>query len=320
MITNIPEGTKDYLFEECRVKRGIERALISFFEEQDYNEIITPTFEFYEAFASQKIFADEEMYKLIDTAGRILVLRPDCTTPVARLLGTLLRDSKMPLKLCYNQNIFRLNNSAGGKKDEITQCGVELIGENGIKSDIEIIATAINALIKCGLANFKLEIGDVGLFKALAGKINFADGDLKRARTLIENKNFAALKTLLEKYKGSEQLNSLPSLFGGVEIIKTASLKLNNENSQKILGKLEEIMMGLEKLGLSDYVMLDLGLVSHIDYYSGIIFRAYVEGAGRCVLSGGRYDNLLEKFGKPEMAAGFAVNVDAILDIVLKKA
>lgn len=315
-IKNIPEGTKDSLFEECKLKRSIESSLKNGFEKMGYNEIITPSIEFFDVFYMQKTFDAENMYKLFDSKNRLLALRPDCTTPIARVVATRLKDSPLPLKLYYNQNVFRTNDNFNGKRDEITQCGVELIGEAGLDADVALILAAITSLKECVGDNFKIEIGNVGIFKSLAVQCGLSQEDFEDARAFIESKNFAALNSLLDKYgeKGA-RLKKLPSLFGGSEVFD----EIKSEETNEILDNLKKLYDALCKKGQEKYILIDLGYVNHIDYYTGIVFRGYIDGSGQTVLSGGRYDKLLEKFGFDAPATGFAINVDAVADTILRE-
>ena len=314
-IKNIPEGTKDGLFEDCKIKRKAESALKEGFEKMGYNEIITPSIEFFDVFFQQEGFDAESMYKLFDSKNRLLVLRPDCTTPIARVVSTRLKDAPLPLRLYYNQNIFRTNDNFNGKRDEVTQCGVELIGAKGIKADVDIIASAVISLKRCYGENFKIEIGHEGLFNSLVQTGNIEKEDEERIRRYIENKNIASLNNLLKKYgDASSVLRLLPKLFGGIEVIDEALKEIKDKKAVEIVNYLKNIYDELKNLGLEKYIMIDLGLIHKINFYTGIIFRGYIEGSGLTVLSGGRYDTLLSKFGYNLPATGFAVNVDAIVE------
>lgn len=316
---NIPEGTKDSLFEECKIKRKVENEFKTVFEGMGYNEIITPSIEFFDVFYAPDTFKSENMYKLFDAKNRLLVLRPDCTTPIARVVATKLKDLPRPIKLYYNQNVFRANDNLGGKRDEFTQCGVELIGADGFKADIQIILTAISSLKSCFSDNFKLEIGHIGFFKAIAGLCELSNEDYEEARNLIEQKNLASLNSLLLKYgEKAEKLKILPRLFGGSEVFIEAVKEGLNDEAIKILNYLKELYDELCKLGYKNNIIVDLGLVNKINYYTGIVFIGYIDGSGQKVLSGGRYDNLLSKFGSDEPATGFAINVDCVADTLLK--
>ncbi|KIN81086.1 ATP phosphoribosyltransferase regulatory subunit [Clostridium botulinum] len=321
----IPKGMKDILFEESNIKLNVEERLRKIYKYSGFSEIISPTIEFYDVFNSNiQAIPQEKMYKLFDNLGRILVLRPDMTTPIGRITGTKMKDCTYPLKLCYTANIFRVNEKLNGKRVEITQSGIEIIGTKGIKSDVDSIVTAINALLSLGLRNFKIELGEAGLFEALTENMRIEEENLKKLKEIIRNKNYVALKKFLDeislKYSKEdfEIIENLPKLFGDIEIIEKAKALTKNEKALQFLNDIYNIYKSIENIGLGSYISIDLGMVQNIDYYTGIIFKGYVEEVGDSILSGGRYDNLIQHFGVELPATGFAINVDDIM-IALKK-
>ena len=312
---NTPEGTRDRLFAECRDRRQVQSKLTHLFRQRGYAEIITPEVEFYDLFVkSGNPMPQESMLKIIDRSGKICVMRPDCTTPIARVAATKLRDMVFPQRLYYNQTIFRSSGANKGGNSEIAQCGVELIGASGQKADVEMVALAVEALAACGLKNFHIELGHVDFFRSVEGQMELEPEQAETMRQLIENKNFAALNDFLEPYgtqPASMALRNLSRLFGGREVLEEAE-RLIGKNAA--LDHLKEVYSELEKAGYGDYLRFDLGLVHQIDYYTGLVFRGYAEGFGAAVLSGGRYDHLVETFGRPAQATGFAVDVDGVAE------
>lgn len=318
-----PEGTKDYLFHELKLRKKIENKLKDIFEYRGYNQVVTPSFEFLDVFSmSQKGIAVEKMYKLVDFKGRLLSLRADTTMPIARLCATRLKNEKMPLRLYYNQSVYSVNQSLKGRSDEILQSGIELIGDSTQKSDIEVLVTAIKALQGVKMDNFRLEIGHIGIFNNLVNKLNITKEEKENIRLLIENKNYPALNDELDNLKQKDIANiikMLPRLFGGKDVFEKArQLVKNYKEVLSLLEYLEEIYDTLSKLSLNQQIIVDLGIVNKADYYTGIVFKGYVEGFGEEILSGGRYDNLLKEFGRDLSAIGFGVNVDAVLKVLLK--
>jgi ATP phosphoribosyltransferase regulatory subunit len=323
---HIPDGTRDILFHDCVNKIKIDQAFRNVYISRGFHEIITPTLEFYDVFNGEKDWIEQEhMYKLFDNSGRILVLRPDLTTPIARIAGTKLRDSYYPLRLCYSSNVFRTNESWNGKKNEFTQSGVELIGIDNFRADVEVLITAIEALLQSGVSNFKVELGQIQFFKGMIEDLSLQEEELERLRSYIENKNFGALKDFLQSRAAVlgqstiEALNSLPKLFGGIEVIEEGRKITKNKKALEALDNIENIYSILENMGLSKYISVDLGMVHHIDYYTGLIFRGYIEGAGDDVLYGGRYDSLIKRFGVDAPATGFAINVDSVVEVLNKQ-
>lgn len=322
----IPDGMKDILFDECNLKLNIERCLRKVYKYSGFYEIISPTLEFYDVFNStNQSIPQEKMYKLFDSAGRILVLRPDMTTPIGRITSTKLNGSTYPLKLCYTSNIFRINENLNGKMSEITQSGVEVIGVKNSKTDAQILITAIKALLQLGLKNFKIELGQANFFKALIENINLHEEEIEKLRKLIENKNSISLSNFLrEKEIGVHEedikiLEKLPQLFGNIEIIDKARSLTKNPRAIEALDNICEIYSIIEKIGLSSYIAIDLGMVQNLDYYTGVIFKGYADEVGDYILSGGRYDNLIEQFGSSLPATGFAINVDNIMMALMKQ-
>lgn len=316
----IPEGMRDILFEECYGKTVLENILRERYLAGGFVDVVSPTLEFYDVFSGEnQTLEQEKMYKLFDRQGRIVVLRPDMTTPIARIAATKIRDEVFPLKLCYNSNVFRINEDWNGKVSEITQSGIEIIGIEGCKADIEVIITAINALLTAGLKNFKIELGQSEFFKGL---IEDSRLDLEKQevlRKLIENKNLNSLKSFLAHNKSLlngdtiEILSKLPQLFGNIKILEEARKMTKSTRAIKALDNIKEIYDVLDKLGVASYIDIDLGMVHHINYYTGIIFRGYSSEVGNIILSGGRYDNLLSQFGRSLPATGLAFNVDSIM-------
>ena len=174
-----PEGTHDLLFDESVARRAVEDKLRCLFESYGYSEVITPGLEFYDVFTLKtRYFAQESMYKLSDAKGRLMVLRPDSTMPIARLSASRLKDEMYPLKLFYNQNIFRINPKNSGRDDEITQSGIEIIGGDPKRADMEALNLATEVLKTCAVDDFRLEIGDSAFFKALISNVTDDEDDI----------------------------------------------------------------------------------------------------------------------------------------------
>lgn len=313
MPVNTPEGTRDRLYAECADRRRVQNTLTRLFAEKGYTEVSTPETEHYDLFVmSGNPLPQEDLLKVIDRSGKILVLRPDCTVPIARVAATKLKTVPLPQRLYYNETVFRSGQAHRGGSSEIAQCGVELIGAAGQEADGEIIALAAEALKAVSPRAFHIEIGYVGLFRALAGELGLDAVQTEQMRRLIESKHFAALSDFLAPYKahpGCGALSRLSQLFGGAEVLDEAEALIGPRPELTNLRALHKFL--LEK-GLGGCVRFDLGLVNRIDYYTGVVFRGYVEGAGAPVLSGGRYDHLVEKFGRPAAAIGFSVDADAV--------
>lgn len=306
-----PIGTRDRLYGECRARRKIEDALRNLFIRRGFSEVSSPGFEYYDAcLAPENPMPQEMLFKMSECTGKLLVLRPDMTTPIARIAATKLPEQMLPARLCYVEKVYRAGRADTGYSTEILQGGIEMLGYRGIEADIMMIVMAVDALRACTDKKIAIELGFSGYFKMLAGRLSMTDTEFERMRTYIENKNFAALSDMLEGFGDNDAtraLKNLSRMFGGIEIL---------ENTDGELAYLKELYKGLEKAGVADVVSIDLGLVHQIDYYSGIIIRGYMEGVGTPVLSGGRYDNLIASFGKEVPAVGFAIDIDAVAECV----
>lgn len=316
-----PEGTRDLLFEECAAKRIISERITRLFESYGYSEVITPGLEFYDVFNGKvRYFPQETMYKLVDGKNRLMVLRPDSTMPIARLAATRLSAEELPLKLFYNQNIFMVNPKDSGRDDEISQCGIEILGGRSDVADREALVLAAKALSECD-EDYRLEIGDSGIFRGLLANYDCDDDLAENTREWIETKNLPLLDWKYSNAKSPEEeaFKALPRLFGGFEVFEKAREYLHGEAAEQKLARLEKLCGELCGIIPKEKIRVDLGLVHKKDYYTGIIFRGYVEGYGQPVLSGGRYDTLLGDFGRDAAAVGFGVNVEAAARVLLQK-
>lgn len=317
-----PEGTKDLLFEECLANRTVSSILGNVFSHRGFHEVLTPGIEFYDLFSEDiSGIPMEYMFKMSDSKGRLMVMRPDSTLPIARMVSTRLKNVQHPVRLYYNQRVYRYNPGLTGRSNEVMQTGIELIGASGKRSDLEVITTAVEALSKC-VPDFRIEIGHAAFFKALAQKLPVSDSEREEIRFFIESKNYSALNSALDKLEQTQAVSvirRLPSLFGGIEVLDEACTLCDDKDALATLEYVREIYNDLSKLNLGERLIIDLGLVQRNDYYSNIVFSGYVEGSGEPVLIGGRYDNLLDSFDAPAPAIGFGINVDALARVMLRR-
>ena len=311
---------RDFTVDECKRRNKIIETITERFSKWGYSEVSTPIVEYYKTFNHKtQDLKEEEMYKFFDSRGRILVLMPDMTVPVARLVNTKLKDMKLPLKLFYNAEVFRVHESFEGKRNEYLDCGIELIGASGEKTDLEVLVTALEVLKALDTKKeFKLEIGNVNILKSALKDMNLSIDNQNKVIELINKKSLTSLREYLDdieirkEYK--EFLNKFPWLFGGYEMIKKAKGLAFNEDMKKNIEYLENLYLNLQKLGYEKYLSVDISMVPRVNYYSGIIFKGYVKEIGSTVIRGGRYDNLLESFGKSIPAIGFSVDVNLLID------
>ena len=234
-----PEGTRDLLFEESLARREAEGMLSDLFVGRGFSEVMTPGMEFYDVFhADTMAIPAESMYKFADAKGRLLVMRPDSTMPIARLVATRMQNARLPLRLYYAQDVYRFHHGLSGHYDQMFQAGVELIGAAGERADLEVLSLAAEALRQSVGEGFRLEIGHVGFFQSLMRQLP-ADGETKDAiRTLIENKNYAGLSDELDALPPSQTvdvLRRLPRLFGGEEVLRAAASLCHDEDTKEAL-------------------------------------------------------------------------------------
>lgn len=318
-----PEGTKDYLELESRAIRCAEKRLSSLYKSKGYQKVMTPTIEFFDVFNRESSgYSPENLYSLTDSYGRLLVLRPDSTLPIARLASTRLQNATLPLRIYYNQNVFLRQKNLTGRSDESTQSGIELMGVGGIRADLEVIATAVEAIECCTCADFKLEIGHAGFFKDLCGKLNVDDDTIAAIYDCVESRNFVSLNKILDKIGENsitDCIKNLPRYFGGLDIIEKAKQIDLDDEGIKSLDYLKELYIQLEKMGLSNKIIIDLSLVNRTNYYTGIIFKGYLEGSGISVVSGGRYDLLAGEFGKDMPSTGFGIETGALASVMISR-
>ena len=313
-----PEGTRDLLFQSARALRSAENAIRGALEDQGYCEIVTPTIEFYDMFNQANPAHDQEsMLKVIDRSGRICVVRPDNTTPVARVAATRLDDAALPVRLYYSQKVFRSVSGDHGHKGEFLQIGAELIGADGTEADLDILSAAFAALAKTGADSFRIELGHAELYKALVAELGVDEIEAEEIRRLIENKSFAALVDALAPYgdvPAARVLRAIPQLFGGREVLDEVEKLTGNVRVLGAVAYLRRLYDALSAAGYGESILIDLGLVHEMGYYTGVMFRGYVGGAGAAILSGGRYNGLCAKFGRDLPAAGFGIDVESVAE------
>ena len=316
-----PEGTKDYLFEECRARDAIRQALTEVFEAYGYAPIATPHMEFFDVFRGDSSdWLGDKLYSLADSRGRLLVLRPDSTLPIARVAATRLQHEALPLRLYYHQSVFRRSRVYAGNRDEMMQSGVEFLGAAGLRADLEIISCAVEALRRCEAPRFHLELGHAGIFSCLADGLAM-DAEIRETLVYaVKTKNVPQLQSLLAPYQSHEAqaLLALPKLFGGAEVFEKARALFRSAKARKALAYLAALYESCKALGLDECVDIDLGLVHGQQYYTGLVFRGYIEGSGKRVLSGGRYDRMLAEFGRPAPAVGFGLALDPLAEALLE--
>lgn len=318
MLLHTPEGVRDIYNKECEQKLYLQTQIHKLFKLYGYNDIQTPTFEFFDVFSKEKgSTPSKNMYKFFDREGNTLVLRPDVTPSIARAVAKYFSDEDMPIRFCYMGNTFVNNAEHQGKLKEVTQLGAELIGDNKYDSDVEAIALVINSLLNCGLKEFQIEIGHAGIFAALMDIAGFDDEQTEEIKELLDNKNFFGMEYFVNQTEIDEDIKKLilklTGFTGSIDVIEEAKKLTDDKKILKVLERLSKVYQMLTYYGYEKYVSFDLGNISNHDYYTGIIFKGYTYGTGDAIVTGGRYDNLLKLFGKDTPSMGFAINLDQLL-------
>lgn len=314
-LVHTPEGVRDIYGAEFCLKAACEQDIHKVLHSYGYEDIQTPTFEFFDVFSKEiGTTPSKELYKFFDKEGDTLVLRPDFTPSIARCAAKYYIDTDVPVRFCYKGNAFTNTSNLQGKLKEVTEMGVELIGDNSIAADAEMIAMCIKALQNTGLENFQVSIGEVEYIKGLCAQAGLDEETEMELRDLISIKNFFGAQDLLERSGVNENckeaLLHVSDLFGQSEILTEAKKFAYNAVSMQAIERLENLYDVLCAYGVEKYVAFDLGMVSKYNYYTGIIFKAYTYGVGDAIVKGGRYDKLLEKFGKTAPAIGFMIVID----------
>ena len=305
-----PEGVRDIYNGECARKNHLSERMKDVLKSYGYRDIQTPTFEFFDIFNQDTgSLPSNQMYKFFDREGNTLVLRPDITPSIARAVSKYFSEENFSMRFSYTGNVFINNSSLQGRMKESTQMGAELIGDDSIDADAEMIALAIHLLLAAGLTEFQIDVGHVGFFKGLIEEAGMDEEKTQELRELIENKNFFGVEAMTD----NPALIRLPKLFGSQDILKEAKRLTSNMEALTAITRLERLYEIIGEYGLQKYVTFDLGMLTQYDYYTGVIFRGYTYGTGDAVVKGGRYDTLLQKFGKDAASVGLAVAVDELL-------
>ncbi|MCI8559647.1 MAG: ATP phosphoribosyltransferase regulatory subunit [Dorea sp.] len=319
-LLHTPEGVRDIINVQCGRKHALESRILKVFHQYGYHDIQTPMFEYFDVFRKEVgTIPSKDLYKLFDKEGNTLVLRPDITPSVARAAATLFADEELPVRLCYTGNTFINHSSYQGRLREVTQMGVEFIGDDTAEADAEMLALVIESLLSVGLREFQLSVGNVDYFSSLIGDAGLDEEARERVTILINNRNYFGVEDYLEKIRvkrsSREAFASLNGLVGGLEVLKAAKETAPNSSGVMAVKRLERIYDVLKMYGMEKFITFDLSMTGGIyGYYTGIIFRGYTFGTGDAIVKGGRYDHLLEKFGKDSPSIGFAIVVDELMN------
>jgi len=319
-----PDGVADILPGECSVKKSIEAKIRKLFDLNGFMEIESPSLEFYDVFAAGEGFAPQEgMFKFFDKSGRILVLRYDGTIPAARIASTVLKDETEPLKLSYIGNMFRFNETGGGKQKEFTQAGIEILGPRTSEADAQAVELAVEAALAAGIKDLQVSIGDVEFYNGMIDEWGLDENTSAQLQKLIDGKETLAIKDFCRNNGLPEKADKVLALMiysgGTVEMLDDMRRLVSNDRSVRALENLRQVYDILDDCGISGYVSLDLGMVQGLNYYTGIIFKGFTYGIGFPVFSGGRYDNVVGQFGREMSATGFSLGINLIMNALRRQ-
>lgn len=321
----LPRGISDFLPEAAAKIGSIEARLLRVFELWGFRRVITPRLEYEDVLATG--MGDElkgKTYRFDDRqSGRLLALPPDITPQIARIAATRMTSLPLPYRISYSERVLRQTEIQAGRSREIFQTGIELIGLDSPEADAEMIVMAIEAMQELGLDEFTIDLGQVEFCQGVFQASGLAGEPLQQMREAVSRKDSSAVSALLREYPVSAgsaaELTSLPRLFGGREVLKTAKEVVTNPRSLSALENLHLVLDILDIHGVSDCLSIDLGETRGLDYHSGITFEGFVTGFGEPVCSGGRYDKLTARYGCAAPATGFTFNLLNLLQTVERR-
>lgn len=312
-----PLGMRDTLPALYETKAAVRNKISDEIKKWGYQFIETPALEYYETIGEESAILDQKLFKLLDKQGHTLVLRPDMTTPIARVAASKLLHKRIPLRLAYCANVYRAQQREGGRPAEFEQMGIECIGNKSVSADAEMIALLVDALKAAGLQEFKIAIGHIGFLQELFLSILGNEERASVLRKFLYEKNYVGyrehVKSLTLSSIDKQRLIDFSALRGGEATLSKALKLLEGDAGRETLTELQELAVLLKEFGVDQYVSYDFTLVSHMSYYTGMLFEVYAGKLGSPLGSGGRYDNLLKKFGWDASATGFAIRMDRLV-------
>ncbi|PWI57635.1 ATP phosphoribosyltransferase regulatory subunit [Sulfoacidibacillus thermotolerans] len=315
-----PSGTRDLYGQQLQKKRWIEQQMIAVFRSFGYDLIETPMIEYVETFAQGLHGSEQEqLYRLFDRRGRTLALRPEMTTPVARVVATEFAHVASPLRLSYAAKTYRAEEGRLREPVEVTQAGIELIGALSPDADAEVIALMATALKRLGIEHFRFAIGHMAYLQAMLAPLQETlQARLRQAlidRDLVRYEQILAQESDVDP-KWLESLREFPRIRGGLEAIDAARELALDERAEKACDEWSELFAALDAYGVAELTHVDLGLYLDHDYYTGIVIEGYADVLGVPICFGGRYDGLLERFGRGAPATGCVAHVERLLQTV----
>jgi len=316
MIHPIPPGTRDVLPDEMRELRRLRATLIDAFEARGYGEVATPAIEYAEVLARGGGRPAEDAYRFFGEDGELLALRSDMTVPIARLVAGRYAGAEQPIRLCYVADTYRVVRPQRGQMREVSQAGVELIGGPAARGTVEVIEVLEAALDAAGLDRAVIGLGDADLFHHLLAELGVGEEERSRVLARLATHDLVGIEDELAQAAGLAEAQietclALAQLRGGREVLRRAR-ELAGGAVERAIARIEETYLELEARGAAERVLIDLGLLRDLGYYSGAILEVYDPALGDIIGGGGRYDGLLRRFGLDLPAAGFALDLQRV--------
>jgi ATP phosphoribosyltransferase regulatory subunit len=311
MTHPIPQGTRDVLPDEMRELRALSDRMRASFEQAGYGEVWTPALEYEEVLRTGDDRAAGAGYRLFDETGQVLALRSDMTIPIARMIATRYRDAEPPFRFCYFAHAYRAMDRGAGQPREFLQGGLELVGVPGAAGDAEVLALCISALDEAGLKRHRVGVGDGMLYRRLLSALEVPEEAHLPLLEALSDRNLVGLEARVGELglgeRERELLVRLPQMRGGPEVLERAQ-----GPAADALEELRELHGELESRGVADRVIFDLGLVRELGYYTGAVFEVYDPAVGFALGGGGRYDELIGRFGRALPACGVGLDVHRV--------
>ncbi|MFC7371029.1 ATP phosphoribosyltransferase regulatory subunit [Fictibacillus iocasae] len=315
-----PAGMRDKLPLFFQASEQIKQQLLKKINEWGYQMVQTPTLEYFDTVGEASAISDQQLFKLLDMEGSTLVLRPDMTAPIARVVSSSMKQVAYPLRLSYSAPVFRAQQREGGRPAEFEQVGVELIGDGTMSAEAEVLALMNDVLRETGIRTFTITIGHIGFVQELFIEILGNEERAEELRRFLFEKNYVGyanfVKNLPLSSIDSARLLKLLECRGGDRALDMAMDLAGTEKGKKAVQDLKELKEILSTYGAAEAINFDFTLLSHMSYYTGIVFEGYAAGIGSPIAGGGRYDDLLSRFDRSAPAIGFAVRLDYVMEAI----
>ncbi|WNB92806.1 ATP phosphoribosyltransferase regulatory subunit [Bacillus sp. NEB1478] len=313
-----PAGMRDTLPAFYQKNEEIKNVIKNEMEAWGYQFIQTPTLEYHDTVGEASAILDQQLFKLLDMEGKTLVLRPDMTAPIARVVSSSMKNVAYPIRLAYSSPVFRAQQREGGRPAEFEQVGIELIGDGTASAEAEALALMTEVIKKSGISSFTIAVGHIGFVQELLAEILGNDNRAGELLRYLNEKNYVGyashVKELPLSSIDTQRLLKLLDLRGGADVLKEAAKLSPNVKGQRALAELKTLYSLLEDYNASQNIVFDFTLFSHMSYYTGIVFEGYAAGIGAPISSGGRYDELLSRFDRHAPAIGFAIRMDYLIE------